>query len=101
DLKKSSDEAKKSRSNPELIRWVKTVDLLIEIDRENSDITAVSHEATYQMAGNTGLLPRHVDIPRWVHEGLATYFEAPGDAAWAGIGAVSDERLAVSRAREG
>lgn len=100
ELKKASDEAKKNRTGADLIRLVKTIDLLIEVDRENSDITVVSHEATHQMAGNTGLLPRHVDIPRWVHEGLATYFEAPGDAAWAGIGAVSQERLEFYRALE-
>ena len=100
DLKKSSDEAKKNRTNPDLVRFLKTIDLLIEIDRENADVTAVSHDATYQMAGNTGLLPRHVDIPRWVHEGLATYFEAPGEAPWAGVGAVSQERLDSYRSLE-
>jgi hypothetical protein len=99
-LKQMSDEARRNRNNPDLIRRVKMMDMLIDIDRENSDITVVSHEGTHQMAGNTGLLPRHVEIPRWVHEGLATYFEAPGDAAWAGIGAVNEERLAYYRALE-
>jgi hypothetical protein len=45
------------------------------------------------MAGNTGLLPRHVRIPSWVHEGLATYFETPDGAKWGGIGAVNKDRL--------
>jgi len=45
------------------------------------------------MAGNTGLFPRHVDTPRWIHEGLACYFENPSDGTWAGIGAVSGRRL--------
>jgi hypothetical protein len=45
------------------------------------------------MAGNTGLLPRHVRVPSWVHEGLATFFEAPKGAAWSGIGAVNQSRL--------
>jgi hypothetical protein len=74
--------------------------MLIEIEREESDITVVSHETTHQMAGNTGLLPRHVRIPNWVHEGLATYFETPHVATWAGIGAVNDERIAWYRALE-
>jgi hypothetical protein len=100
ELKKLSDEARRNRNNPDLIRRVKLMDMLIDIDRENADITVVSHEGTHQMAGNTGLLPRHVEIPRWVHEGLATYFEAPGDAAWAGIGAVNEDRLAYYRALE-
>ncbi len=75
------------------VRLADTVQLLVEIERENSDIEVVSHEITHQMAGNTGLLPRHVRVPSWVHEGLATYFEAPKGAAWSGIGAVNQSRL--------
>ena len=41
---------------------------------------AVSHSATQQLAANTGLLPRRVEIPHWVHDGLATYFQ---DYDWA------------------
>ena len=41
--------------------------MLVEIERENSDIEVVSHETTHQMAGNTGLLPRNVLIPSWTH----------------------------------
>jgi hypothetical protein len=77
-----------------------TLKMLIEIEREDSDITVVSHETTHQMAGNTGLLPRHVRIPSWVHEGLATFFETPDGASWAGIGAVNNERLDRYRALE-
>jgi len=82
-------------------RLADTLKMLIEIEREDSDITVVSHETTHQMAGNTGLLPRHVRIPSWVHEGLATYFETPDGASWAGIGAVNEERLDRYRALEG
>lgn len=97
ELHKIQADAKKAR-DPDTINLVKVIDLLVAKDRENSDITVVSHECTHQMAGNTGLLPRHVAIPSWVHEGLATYFEAPGDASWAGIGAVNEERLTWYRA---
>lgn len=79
------------------IRMAATLSLLIEIDRENSDIEVVSHECTHQMAGNTGLFPRDVMTPSWVHEGLATYFESPSEAAWSGIGAVNAERLPLYR----
>ncbi len=75
------------------VRMANTLALLVEIAQENSDIEVVSHEVTHQMAGNTGLLPRNVRIPTWVHEGLATYFEAPKDATWSGIGAVNKTRL--------
>jgi Protein of unknown function (DUF1570) len=75
------------------VRLADTLSLLVEIERENSDIEVVSHEITHQMAGNTGLLPRHVRVPSWVHEGLATYFETPNGASWGGIGAVNQSRL--------
>ncbi|HLJ10824.1 MAG TPA: DUF1570 domain-containing protein [Planctomycetaceae bacterium] len=100
EMHKIAKDARKMKGGGDLIRLVKTLDLLIEEEKENSDVTVVSHEATHQMAGNTGLLPRHVEIPSWVHEGLATYFEAPGDATWAGIGAVNEERLAFYRVLE-
>jgi hypothetical protein len=70
------------------------------MERENLDLRVVSHETTHQMAGNTGLLPRHVRIPSWVHEGLASYFETSEGANWGGIGAVNEERLDWYRALE-
>jgi len=82
------------------VRMANTLALLVEIAQENSDIEVVSHEVTHQMAGNTGLLPRNVRIPTWVHEGLATYFEAPKDATWSGIGAVNKTRLSWYRGLE-
>lgn len=106
-LKKFSDELQQRKKEAvrdrdlgaaTLVRLADTIELLIEIEREDSDISVVSHEATHQMAGNTGLLPRHVRIPSWVHEGLATYFETPDGATWAGVGAVNEERLDWYRA---
>jgi hypothetical protein len=101
-LKQKADEAKRNRTGNtrDLVQFTNTLALLIDVSRENADIEVVSHEATHQMAGNTGLFPRHVMVPSWAHEGLATYFEAPGDATWAGIGAVNKERLDWYRALE-
>lgn len=93
ELQQMADQAKKARTGAEMIRFVNTLKLLIDVAQENADIEVVSHEATHQMAGNTGLFPRHVLVPSWVHEGLATYFESPGDATWSGIGAVNEQRL--------
>ncbi len=84
----------------DLARMADTIQLLVGIERENLDIEVVSHEATHQMAGNTGLFPRDVVVPSWVHEGLATYFETPDDAAWSGIGAVNKDRLDLYRVLE-
>jgi hypothetical protein len=36
------------------------------------------HEATHQTAYNTGIQSRYTRPPKWVSEGLATMFEAPG-----------------------
>jgi hypothetical protein len=83
-----------------IVRLADTVSLLVEMEREDCDVEVVSHEATHQMAGNTGLLPRHVRIPSWVHEGLATYFETPDGGMWGGIGAVNESRLSLYRALE-
>lgn len=101
-FKDSADQARTGGgANPrELARNMKTVEFLIDIAQETADMEVVSHEAAHQLAGNTGLLPRHVMIPAWVREGLATYFESPGDATWAGMGAVNDQRLKRYRALE-
>ena len=42
----------------------------------NADV--IIHEATHQMANNTGLHTRYGSTPVWVAEGLATMFEARG-----------------------
>lgn len=91
---------RRSSGAANFVRTADTLKILVEIERENSDIEVVSHETTHQMAGNTGLLPRHVRVPSWVHEGLATYFETPDGATWGGIGAVNGSRLALYRGLE-
>jgi Protein of unknown function (DUF1570) len=77
----------------EVIRMAKTIELLVDIDGENQEIEVVSHEATHQLAANSGLLDREKFQVRWAHEGLASYFESPKDATWAGIGAVNQVRI--------
>ena len=44
--------------------------------RHNASVLV--HEATHQMAFNTGIHSRYAPTPTWVAEGLATLFEAPG-----------------------
>jgi hypothetical protein len=95
ELQKDKEEAKRIRAAnaKDVVRLANTFQLLIEVERENDDIEVVSHEATHQMAGNTGLMPGSAAVPLWVAEGMATYFESPKDAAWAGIGSVNESRL--------
>jgi hypothetical protein len=59
-------------------------------------ISTVIHEATHQIAFNCGLQARYADIPLWVSEGIAVYFETPDlstDKGWRTIGAVNGSRL--------
>lgn len=63
-------------------------------------VSTVVHEATHQVCFNTGLLQRYADLPLWLVEGMATYFEAPGaggSRGWSGIGRVNARRLETFR----
>ncbi len=41
------------------------------------NIATIVHEATHQLAFNSGLQTRYADNPLWVSEGLAVFFESP------------------------
>ena len=102
-LAELADEAKRVRSpsTAQLVRMAKSFDLLSKVAKLNQDIEVVSHECTHQMAANTGLQPNESAVPVWVAEGIATYFESPKEAAWAGIGTVNESRLSLYRQNAG
>lgn len=59
-------------------------------------VATLIHEATHQLAFNSGLENRFADNPLWLSEGLAIYFEAPDLSAargWRKIGAMHPARL--------
>ncbi len=59
-------------------------------------VATVVHEATHQITFNCGMQTRFADIPLWLCEGMAVYFEAPDLASrvgWQGIGRVNYPRL--------
>lgn len=63
-------------------------------------VATIVHEATHQIAFNCGLQNRLSDIPLWLCEGMAVYFEAPdlsSSRGWRGIGRVNYPRLATFR----
>lgn len=63
-------------------------------------VATIIHEATHQMAYNCGLHKRYADIPLWVSEGLAIFFETPdlrSSQGWRNIGGVHAGRLAQFR----
>lgn len=61
-------------------------------------VATIIHEATHQIAFNCGLSSRYSDVPLWVSEGIAVYFETPdlsSSKGWRGIGSVNRSRLAT------
>lgn len=84
----------------EFIERAKVIQLLTNISKRNVDIEVISHEATHQLAANTGIMPNGAPMALWAAEGIATYFEAAKGADWDGIGAVNDERLKWYRGLE-
>lgn len=60
------------------------------------NIATIIHEATHQLAYNTGLQQRFADNPMWVSEGLAVFFESPdfsSSRGWRTIGRVNAVNL--------
>jgi hypothetical protein len=60
------------------------------------NIATVIHEATHQIAFNSGMHTRYADNPLWLVEGMAMYFETPdlsSKSGWKTVGAVNDLRL--------
>jgi len=63
-------------------------------------VATIIHEATHQLAHNSGMHERWGDIPLWVREGIAMYFETPDlgvSRGWRTIGAVNRPRLVQLR----
>ena len=68
--------------------------------RRERTVATVIHEATHQLAFNSGLHQRFADIPLWLSEGLAIYFESPdlkSSRGWNTIGDVNRVRLGQFR----
>lgn len=59
-------------------------------------VATIVHEATHQLAFNSGLQTRFADIPFWVSEGIAIYFETPdlqSSKGWRNIGGINRVNL--------
>lgn len=60
------------------------------------NIATVVHEATHQIAFNSGLHVRMTDNPLWLTEGMAMFFETPdltSRSGWRSVGLVNEGRL--------
>jgi hypothetical protein len=79
---------------------VKELNLMLSQPAAVPLVATIVHEATHQIAFNCGLQQRYADIPLWLCEGMAVYFEAPDLAStrgWRGIGRVNYPRLETFR----
>jgi hypothetical protein len=60
------------------------------------NVATVIHEATHQIAFNSGMHVRYADNPLWLVEGMAMYFETPDLSSrigWKKAGELNDHRL--------
>jgi len=76
------------------------INLMLSRPEAEHSVATIIHEATHQIAFNSGLQTRFADIPLWVSEGLAVFFETPDLASargWRTIGALNQNRLTQFR----
>ena len=67
-------------------------DLLRTLKMNRRQIETIVHECVHQLAFNTGLQKRYAEVPLWVSEGLAVYFEGTsgrGSLGWSRPGEAS------------
>jgi hypothetical protein len=72
------------------------INALLSQPAAERNVATIVHEATHQLVFNSGMQTRYADIPFWVSEGLAVYFETPDlDSAkgWKKIGGVNRYNL--------
>jgi len=76
------------------------INLMLSRPEAAQTVATVIHEATHQIAFNCGLQTRFADIPLWISEGIAVYFETPdlnSAKGWRSTGAINPMRLAAFR----
>jgi len=73
------------------------IKLFLDSPNAPGTVSTIVHEATHQIAFNSGLHQRLSDCPKWFSEGIAMYCETPDlgkSKGWAGIGVINRARLA-------
>lgn len=87
------------------------VQKFFSVPRAAFNVATIVHETAHQLTFNCGLHQRFADLPLWVLEGMALYFETPdlrkADQDWKTIGVINRPRLDAyrkclkNRAKEG
>ncbi|WP_168164502.1 DUF1570 domain-containing protein [Pirellula sp. SH-Sr6A] len=93
EMKRAKLQARGTTLSREVAQQTNSLELMVKILKDELDAEVVSHEATHQLAGNTGLMPRGKLGLSWAHEGLACYFETPSGVSSGGVGALNPRRL--------
>ncbi|QDU36798.1 hypothetical protein Mal4_10960 [Maioricimonas rarisocia] len=71
-------------------------DVARQVATSEFSVATVVHEATHQIAFNSGMHTRYADNPMWLTEGMAMYFETPdlkSRTGWRTAGQVNRPRL--------
>ena len=71
-------------------------DIRRKVEASAFNVATMIHEATHQIAFNSGMHTRYADNPRWLTEGMAMFFEVPdldSRVGWKTIGRVNTPRL--------
>ncbi|MES1213124.1 MAG: DUF1570 domain-containing protein [Singulisphaera sp.] len=74
------------------------INLMLSRPDAERTVATVIHEATHQIAYNCGLQTRYADIPLWISEGIAVYFETPdlsSPRGWRNFGSINQSRLSA------
>ncbi|MEC7501681.1 MAG: DUF1570 domain-containing protein [Planctomycetota bacterium] len=72
------------------------INRLLSLPQAGQLVATVIHEATHQIAFNCGIQQRLSDIPIWLNEGMAMFFETPdlrSKKGWRGMGEINLNRL--------
>jgi hypothetical protein len=67
----------------------RAVALLLKALEDEWEANSISHQASRRLLFASGLLPHKVHVPEWVQSGMGSFFEAPLQSPWDGIGAPS------------
>lgn len=87
--------------NPDVRQSLRTITALLSRPRAAATVATNVHEATHQLVYGSGMVQRFADVPLWLNEGLAMYFETPdlrSQNGWRTIGARNGLRLPDWRA---
>lgn len=100
--REEATDAKKKRDQnvASVVRNADLLAALAEMAQDGADQEAVTREVSRQMAINTGLFAPGIEVPGWVENGLARFFESPREVPWGGFGVASELRLAAYRVLE-